>query len=58
MEWHKSSYSSDYGNCVEIARLEDGRAVRDSKNPDGGMLTFTHAQWVAFTVGVRGGQFD
>lgn len=58
MEWYKSSYSSDDGNCVEIARRQDGRVVRDSKNPDDAILTFSHAEWAAFTAGVRGGQFD
>lgn len=58
MEWYKSSYSSDDGNCVEIAQLPDGRAVRDSKDPEDGMLRFTHAQWAAFTARVKSGQFD
>jgi hypothetical protein len=32
--WHKSSYSSGNGQCVEIA-FRDGRvAVRDSKYPE------------------------
>lgn len=57
--WHKSSYSSDQGgNCVEVRNLDDGRAVRDSKNPAGAVLTFTAAQWSAFTTGLRAGDFD
>ena len=31
---------------------------RDSKDPDGPLLTFTPAQWAAFTAAVRSGQFD
>jgi Domain of unknown function (DUF397) len=58
MEWYKSSYSSDVGNCVEIAQLPGGPVVRDSKNPDDAMLTFSHAEWAAFVAGIRGGQFD
>ena len=35
-EWRKSSYSSQDGNCVEVARNLPGLvAVRDSKHPDG-----------------------
>jgi Domain of unknown function (DUF397) len=35
-EWRKSSYSSQSGNCVEVARNLSGLvAVRDSKHPDG-----------------------
>jgi hypothetical protein len=56
--WHKSSYSNGTGGaCVEVANLDDSRAVRDSKNPAGPALTFTTAQWSAFTVGVRAGEF-
>lgn len=57
--WHKSSYSSDDGNCVEVAELDDGgRAVRDSKDPSSPALRFTSAEWAAFTAGVRAGEFD
>jgi Domain of unknown function (DUF397) len=47
LTWKKSSYSSSTGgNCVEVAALPDGgRAIRDSKNPNGGMLLLTPAQW-------------
>jgi hypothetical protein len=57
--WTKSSHSgSGGGNCVEVARLHDGhRAVRDSKNPTGPALIFTPTEWVAFTAGLRGGEF-
>jgi hypothetical protein len=59
LTWHKSSYSSDDGNCVEAAELGDsGRAVRDSKDPAGPALTVTPAGWAAFTTGVRDGEFD
>lgn len=58
--WRKSTYSSDQGgNCVEVAQLADGgRAVRDSKDPHGPVLSFTPAEWAAFTAGVRDGEFD
>jgi uncharacterized protein DUF397 len=59
MKWRKSSYSSDDGNCVEVADLPDGgRAVRDSKNPNGGHLTFSASVWRQFTAGVKSGEFD
>jgi hypothetical protein len=47
LAWKKSSYSSGSGgNCVEVAALPTGgRAIRDSKNPVGGMLLLTPAQW-------------
>jgi hypothetical protein len=56
--WRKSTFSNDTGACVEVAHLGGGRAVRDSKNPFGAVLTFTAAEWSVFTAGVRAGQFD
>jgi len=57
--WIKSSLSSYNGNCVEVAGLTDDIIrVRDSKNPRGGMLNFTIAEWDAFLGGVRNGEFD
>jgi hypothetical protein len=58
-EWRKASYSStNGGNCVEVARNLPGIvAVRDSKDPSGPALIFAPADWKAFTVGVRGGDF-
>ncbi len=56
--WRKSTFSNNTGACVEVADLDDGgRAVRDSKDPTGGHLRFTAAQWSTFTAGVRDGQF-
>jgi hypothetical protein len=57
-DWHKSSYSSNNGNCVEVARsLPSVVAVRDSKNPDGPALVFTAAAWRAFVSGAQAGEF-
>ncbi len=56
--WRKSSYTNELGACVEVAGLDDGRAVRDSKDPSGPTLSVGAAQWSAFTAGVRAGEFD
>lgn len=54
--WRKSSYSSDTANCVEVAPVADAVLLRDSKDPDGPVLTFTPAAWGAFVAGVRSGE--
>jgi hypothetical protein len=53
-EWHKSSYSSQDGNCVEVAHNLPGVvAVRDSKNPDGSMLVVTLEEWREFLSSLK-----
>ncbi|MBC3842748.1 DUF397 domain-containing protein [Streptacidiphilus sp. 4-A2] len=55
----KSSFSGNQGDCVEVAQATDGgRAVRDSKNPDGGTQFYTASEWSAFIAGVKAGEFD
>ena len=53
--WRKSSYSGNGGgDCVEVARsLPDVVAVRDSKNPDGPILTFSRDEWASFITRLR-----
>lgn len=56
MSWQRSSYCGG-GTCVEVRHTGDDVEVRDSKNP-GHVLTFTTAEWHAFTKGVKAGEFD
>lgn len=52
--WFKSSYSG--GNtteCVEVAALPDGTAVRDSKEPQGPRIAFTGEVWAGFVSALR-----
>ncbi|MET8847487.1 DUF397 domain-containing protein [Amycolatopsis sp. NPDC004625] len=51
--WRKSSYSGQEGNeCVEVAILGEGAAVRDSKDPGGGHFVVPDAAWTAFLTEV------
>ena len=58
--WRKSKRSNGSGgDCVEVADLPGGTcAVRDSKQPTGPVLTVTATEWIAFTAGIRAGEFD
>ena len=55
--WQKSRRSNPSGNCVEAAQVGGGIAVRNSRFPDGPALVFTRAEWKAFLLGVKDGDF-
>lgn len=49
-QWRKSSRSGgEGGNCVEVARLGQAVAVRDSKRPYGARLAVSSRAWERFT---------
>ncbi|MEU0840473.1 DUF397 domain-containing protein [Streptomyces sp. NPDC005962] len=52
-EWRKSSYSSDIGNCVEVAEMPGRMAIRDSKNPDGPVLLLSPAAFGDFVSALK-----
>ena len=57
--WFKSSLSFANGNCVEVQFLADGGVqVRNSRDREGPVMTFTADEWHSFLGGVRLGEFD
>ncbi|WP_051341669.1 DUF397 domain-containing protein [Pseudonocardia spinosispora] len=60
LDWVRSGTDDEDVDSVEIAELPDGgRAMRGSKaGNDGPVLWFTAAEWHAFVLGVRDGEFD
>lgn len=51
--WRKSSRSNGSGNeCVEVGFAPGATALRDSKNPSGGMLVLPPTGWAAFRSGL------
>lgn len=60
--WRTSSKSGTNGDCVQVAtnlaNLLGIVPVRDSKDPDGGLLAFSPDAWSEFTIAVRDGEFD
>lgn len=58
-EWTTSTFCADKA-CVEVApTLAEGGAVlvRSTKVPDK-VVRFTRAEWSAFVLGVKAGEFD
>ncbi|WP_228718286.1 DUF397 domain-containing protein [Kitasatospora acidiphila] len=54
VRWRKSSYSQQGGNCVEVADgLPGVMPVRDSKDPEGGVLMIQADAWQAFVGAVK-----
>ena len=58
--WKKSSRSNGNGgnNCVEIMDTGIGIQVRNSKDPNSAVLTYTYAEWTAFIAGAQDGEFN
>jgi hypothetical protein len=48
--WRRSRYSGSDDLCCEVAMSSDEIRVRDSKQPNGEVLTFTPDAWRAATA--------
>jgi hypothetical protein len=52
--WRKSGASGAGNDCVEIALVETGAGIRDSKNPEGPALRFAVNGWTTFLASTKG----
>jgi len=58
VEWHCAPGTEEDEERVEIAYLPEGAvAMRSSLDP-GTVLRYTEAEWRAFVLGARDGEFD
>ena len=51
--WRTSTRSQSNGTCVQVARAPVVAGIRDSKQPDGGVLLAGFAAWDAFCRAVK-----
>jgi uncharacterized protein DUF397 len=56
--WRKSTRSSTNGACVEVRRTMSSVEVRDTKDRNGPVLSFSTEQWGGFVAGLHNGEFD
>lgn len=57
-QWRTSSRSGGNGACVEARYVDNATEVRDSKDRQGPVISFTTGQWTGFIQGIRTGRFD
>lgn len=56
LAWRRS-FACNGNACVEVAFVDGGTVMlRDSKDPDGPVLSFDTDEWSAFVAGVRSGE--
>ncbi len=58
LKWKKSTRSNAGGDCVEVAAPPQVVMVRDSKDRQGPVLSFTAGQWTGFVRGIKAGTFN
>jgi hypothetical protein len=56
-DWRTSTFCAG-NNCIEVARIGESIAIRDSKNPDGTIQMYSPSEWNAFLDGLARGDFD
>ncbi|MEV7644248.1 DUF397 domain-containing protein [Streptomyces rubiginosohelvolus] len=58
VRWVKARSSNGDGNCVELAKLDSGVAIRNSRFPKSGALLYTPEEVRRFIAAAKLGEFD
>ncbi|MEU6069999.1 DUF397 domain-containing protein [Streptomyces sp. NPDC047082] len=58
VEWHCAPGTEEHEERVEIAYLPAGAVAMRSSLDHGTVLRYTEAEWRAFVLGARDGEFD
>lgn len=53
LTWRKSSWSGSDDACVEVAFVDGGVGIRDSRAPRAGVLVVSRTAWQTFIDGIR-----
>jgi hypothetical protein len=56
--WRTSIRSQGNGACVQVAVAPSIAGIRDSKNPDGGVLLASFPAWDAFRLAAKHAELD
>lgn len=51
--WRVATYTGTNGNCVEVGDADRAILVRDTKDRNGGTLTFAVTTWRSFTNSLK-----
>jgi hypothetical protein len=57
LNW-RSPRMCDSGACVKVARHGDSVVFGSTAEPGGPVMSYTKAEWDAFLIGVKCGDFD
>lgn len=55
--WRKSGWSAQQTDCVEVGRVGDDAAVRDTKDRAAGYFTASRQQWQVFVAAIKADKF-
>jgi hypothetical protein len=58
LQWRKARRSANNGACLELAPASGQIYIRDSKDQDGPIVSFSGYSWRLFVADVKLGQFD